>query len=101
MDCSNLGLASLEIPDNFNASVVMTLKLNKNGLSTVPTLSDFHNLQILDLSGNEIDRIAVSDFHGLDRLQELDVSMNRGFILSNERMAAPAFENLPSLKTLR
>ena len=102
LDCSQSLLE--EFPGSvgaLNTSDVHEIKLNHNQLVAVPDLSVFRNLKHLDISYNKITQLPSPAFRGLNKLESLDLSMNDGFILSDEAIHHEAFHTLGNLKTLK
>ncbi|XP_055624462.1 leucine-rich repeat-containing protein 49-like [Toxorhynchites rutilus septentrionalis] len=95
------GLHSIYIPSNllhldaeknrintisFNMSAVPLLKkleLGHNRLKTIENISHFENLEILDLSHNDLRSIDLCLFQRMRKLRTLDLSVNNMAILKN------------------
>lgn len=81
---------------------MLTLNLKNNKLKEVPDLSEFINLQQLDLSYNKIGQLTETAFDGLSELRSLNIEMNDGLILSDQTISSQVFDGkLDKLRTLR
>ncbi|KAK7489547.1 hypothetical protein BaRGS_00019181 [Batillaria attramentaria] len=95
VDCSSRGLQ--EIPQDI-PMYTTELKLGTNQITRVPADGLFKrlpNLQVLDLSENEIHEIEDGAFEGADKLTDLQLSNNQ-----LTQLAAKVFQGLPSVKSL-
>ena len=101
IDCSGLQLDRFTVSREWQPSKVLVLRLNYNKLTMIPKLSEFTNLQELDLSHNRITQVAAKAFNGLSQLRKLNLEMNDGLILGNTTVFSSSFSGLTNLKSFR
>uniref|UniRef100_A0A8C2ABT1 Si:dkey-32e6.6 n=1 Tax=Cyprinus carpio TaxID=7962 RepID=A0A8C2ABT1_CYPCA len=79
-----------------NLTKLKSLKLDNNGLTTIPRLPS--SLEDLKINNNKINQLALHSFKGLPKLKVLDPAGN---ILYEGSIAPFAFKSLKALKFLR
>ncbi|KAK0066954.1 leucine-rich repeat-containing protein 4B [Biomphalaria pfeifferi] len=99
VDCSCLSLTNIQ-PSWF-PSYTEVLLFNNNKLKVLPnyTFSHLQHLKILDLSNNDIQEIEIDAFHGLGKLENLQLYQNKYCFYDSVKLDR-IFQPTPSLTKL-